>query len=314
MPTLHVAGFWRRAAAFLIDMLLLGVVGWIAGVFFFDAFAKLGSYGRTVGFLVAMAYFVPFDSRLGNGQTLGKRILGVQVANAQGQCLSVPRALMRYVVIGVPFFLNGFFSTSGWNSTLAKYIVSPALSLIVFGGLLSLIYLYIFNRRTRQSLHDLAVGSYVIRVKNTQPAKPLQVLWRIHVVVVGVIALLSLTVPVIVATRLKQPEEQLTHLLPAWQQLSALPNVHHAQVSDISNIINNQKTHYVAVTLWLDTPNTNDKTLAENAARIAAAHDDTLTKKDSVLVQLSHGYDIGISSFWRSQSYQFKLEELQTPR
>jgi len=314
MPTLHIAGFWRRLVAFLIDMLLLAIIGWLVGASFLDTFAKLGSYGRAVGFVVAMVYFGWFDSRMGGGQTLGKRILGVQVVNAQGQLLSVPRALLRYTVIGLPYFLNGFFIPDVAYSTLMKYVVPPILSLIVFGGLLSLAYLYVFNRRTRQSLHDLAVGSYVVRVKNTQPSQQLQPLWRVHVWVAGVIALLSLSVPIVMVASIKPMQQgQLANLLPAWQQLNALPGVNHAQMTDMTNNFNGQKMHFVSVRLWLDTPNITDSTLAKNAARIAATHDAALAKQDSVAVQLIHGYDIGIASGWRSQSYRFKPEELQTP-
>jgi hypothetical protein len=37
------------------------------------------------------------------------------------------------------------------------------LSIVVIGGMLVIAYLYVFNRRTRQSLHDLCVQSYVVR-------------------------------------------------------------------------------------------------------------------------------------------------------
>jgi uncharacterized RDD family membrane protein YckC len=316
MPVLNIAGFWRRATAFVLDMLLLGIVGWILGALFFDAFAKLGSYGRAIGFVITMMYFVPLDSRLGHGQTLGKRILGLQVVDGQRQCLSASRSLLRYAVIGVPFFLNGFFIPDKWGMGVAlTYIVGSVLSLIVLGGLLSLTYLYIFNRRTRQSLHDLAAGSYVVRVKSTQSARPLQPFWRGHVIAIGIIALLSIAIPSIVAIKAHNmlSKEEFANLKDILQQLNALPKVRSAQVSFTSNTINGHEMHYVSVVLWSIAANGNDKSLAEKAAYIAAIYDAKLAKDDDVFVQLIYGYDIGIASAGRIQSYQFKSGELQAP-
>jgi hypothetical protein len=42
-------------------------------------------------------------------------------------------------------------------------LLGIALIFVVFGGLGAVFYLLIFNRRTRQGLHDLAVGSFVVR-------------------------------------------------------------------------------------------------------------------------------------------------------
>jgi len=306
---LSIAGFWRRTGAFVIDTLLLAIFGWIIGALFYANFAKMGSYGRAIGFFVEMAYFVPFDSYLGHGQTLGKRLLGLQVVDAHGQCLSIPRTLLRYAVMGAPFYLNGFFYTTGWNSVLI-YVLSPVISLIVFGGLLSLSYLYVFNRHTRQSLHDLAARSYVV-CTNAQSTQPLQPIWRGHIVVVGLIGLLSFAVPLALSHSAATFTTKYAKLLSAWRQLEALPNVLHAQLKEVTNNNNGQQTHYMSVLLWLNVPDENDQTLAKNAARIAVSYNATNAHPDLVLVQLIYGYDIGISSVWRKHSYQFNPKDLQ---
>ena len=54
----------------------------------------------------------------------------------------------------------------------------------MFGGLGTIAYLYVFNRHTRQSLHDLAVGSFVVRT----PAAGLQIgvtMPRLHMIVIS---------------------------------------------------------------------------------------------------------------------------------
>ncbi len=84
----------------------------------------------------------------------------MRVVDANDQLLSLPRSLLRYAVLGIPFFANNLpVSPTAVMSTLLGYL----LALVVFGGMFATTYLYIFNRRTRQSLHDLVVGSYVER-------------------------------------------------------------------------------------------------------------------------------------------------------
>ncbi|GAB3347318.1 RDD family protein [Lysobacter tyrosinilyticus] len=93
-----VSGFWRRLAAFAIDSVVLGVFGMIAGFAMFDTLAQLGPYGRLLGFAVALLYFGVLNSRIGGGQTLGKRALSIRAVTLDGQLMSVPRSLLRYGV------------------------------------------------------------------------------------------------------------------------------------------------------------------------------------------------------------------------
>jgi uncharacterized RDD family membrane protein YckC len=310
MPVLNIAGFWRRGTAFVLDMLLLGIVGWIAGALFFDTFVKLGSYGRIIGFVVQMVYFVPLDSRLGRGQTLGKRIADIQVVDAQGQYLSVPRALLRYAVLGVPLSLNGIAISFDKRNMALAYIAGFAIMVIVFGGLLSLTYLYIFNRRTHQSLHDLAVGSYVVWTKSPKSAQPLQPFWRGHIIVIGIVVLLSLIVSIImvIMTQTKLSKEAITRWQAVSQQIDVLPNVRSAQYMSSNK---DDKIHDATIIILLNTADINNKSLAEAAFRIAVAHDAALAKDGTVSVYLIYSYDIGIVFSRGSRLYQFKSGELQ---
>ena len=79
------------------------LLGWAA----FDAFAALGSWGRLVGFAVAWPYFGVMNSRLGGGQTLGKRLLGLRTVSLDGALLSPARGFLRSAVVSLPWFLNG---------------------------------------------------------------------------------------------------------------------------------------------------------------------------------------------------------------
>lgn len=176
-----IAGFWKRLLALIIDSLLLGAVGFLLGLMFFDQFARLGGWGRLVGFIIALLYFGVFNSSIGKGQTIGKRITSIKVVDREGQFLSPQKSFLRSTILEVPFFLNGALIPP-------SVLISPLgvlVGLIIFGIGGAIIYLYIFNRRTRQSLHDLAAGSFVIRSFAAAPPVAIGIS-KFHIVVVGV--------------------------------------------------------------------------------------------------------------------------------
>ena len=315
MDTLHteggsdrkIAGFWRRLGAFVIDLILLGIVGWILGAMLFDTFARMGAYAKLIGFVIALAYFGICNSRIGGGQTLGKRWLGVRVVDVHDQLLSLPRSMLRYVVLGIPFFANGLpLDPKLAMSTPLGYL----LALVVFGGMFAIIYLYLFNRRTRQSLHDLAVGSYVERFDRTAQPVPFPILWRGHIVVVALLAVIALSTPAI-ASRFAQTTT-FAGILPLYQTLSSQPHVMTAQVvRGWSSINGGNATHSLQSLLRLDAPMTEDGDMARHIAQLMEKADPDIANEDVVVVTLVYGYDMGIASGWKKHGYSFKPGELQ---
>jgi uncharacterized RDD family membrane protein YckC len=306
-PDRKIAGFWRRLGAFVIDLILLGIVGWILGALFFDTFARMGAYAKLTGFVIALAYFGICNSRIGGGQTLGKRWLGVRVVDAHDQLLSLPRSLLRYVVLGIPFFANNLpLDPKLAMSTPLGYL----LALVVFGGIFAIIYLYIFNRRTRQSLHDLAVGSYVERFDRATQPVPFPIMWRGHIVVVAVLAVIALSAPA-VASRFTQTQT-FAGILPLYQTLSTQPHVMTAQVvRGWSSFNGGNTTHSLQSSLRLDAPLTEDGDMAKRIAQLMAKADPNIANEDVVVVTLVYGYDMGIASGWKKHGYSFKPGELQ---
>ncbi|HEV2679923.1 MAG TPA: RDD family protein [Rhodanobacter sp.] len=306
-PDRKVAGFWRRLGAFAIDVILLGIAGMILGAMFFDPFARMGAYARLIGFAVALAYFGLCNSRIGGGQTPGKRWLGVRVVDAHDQLLSLPRSLLRYAVLGIPFFVNGLpVDPTLAMSTPLGYL----LALVVFGGIFAIVYLYIFNRRTRQSLHDLVVGSYVERFDGAARPVSFPVMWRGHIAVAALLAAIALSAPVI-ASRFAQTQT-FAGILPLYQTLSTQPHVMTAQVVRGWSSFNGGKaTHSLQSSLRLDAPMTEDGDMAKRIAQLMAKADPNIADEDVVVVTLVYGYDMGIASGWRKHGYSFRPGELQ---
>jgi uncharacterized RDD family membrane protein YckC len=303
---LPVSGFWRRVVAFASDGLVLGVLGLAVGMLAFDALAQLGVYGRAVGFAVSLAYFGLLNSRVGGGQTLGKRALGIRATALDGQLLSVPRSLLRYSVLGLPWFLNG-------APLPMDVILSPfgyVLSLIVFGGLLSILYLLVFNRSTRRSLHDYAAGSWVVLTDAPGTERSAPPLWRGHVIVVALLMLSGLLAPLL-AQRLAQQMPMLAEMLPAVEAMNNEPGVKFANLN-VGLSTNGEERHtYTAAMVQLAHPGVDDKALARRMARTVVRIAPSLGKRDVVAVDLRYGYDIGLAHGWRSRQFQFAPEQLQ---
>lgn len=190
-----IAGLWRRLAAYLIDGIILGVPALLLGLAVFRWVSSLGQAGRLIGFVVALIYFGLLNSRLGGGQTLGKRLLGIRVTDRAGKALSPMRSVLRFLVLAIPYFLNGlWFDVNAASVGAMEYLLGAFLIFVVFGGIGAIVYLFVFNRRTRQSLHDLAVGSFVVR--GPPAAVPIGLSTpRLHLIVIGCWLTLALIAP-----------------------------------------------------------------------------------------------------------------------
>jgi uncharacterized RDD family membrane protein YckC len=172
--------------------------------------------------VVSLLYFLPLNSRIGAGQTLGKRALRIRVTSAAGEGIGLARSLVRSTVLSGPYFLNN----APIPLELLKSALGVVFSVVVFGVGLSIVYLIVFNRRTRQSLHDLSVGSYVVLVGSERSEKPQ--MWKGHYVVVGIILLLAAIAPLILS-RLAE-KTVFAEMLPAYEAIVKEPEVTGAQV------------------------------------------------------------------------------------
>lgn len=138
-PGIEFGGFWIRFAAYIIDGLILGVVGIILGVAVGLVAGLSGSSAAAVqgvlylvSFVIGIAYFTGFWVR--GGSTPGMSLLGLQVVrDSDGGPISWGKALLRYVGIVI--------------STIALFI--------------GLIWVAFDSRK--RGWHDLMAGTVVIR-------------------------------------------------------------------------------------------------------------------------------------------------------
>jgi uncharacterized RDD family membrane protein YckC len=101
-----LAGFWVRLLADLIDTAFLFLVGLLLSIPFGPLLVRLGSRGVFIGLAVSLLYNGVLQSRLGTGQTLGKRWLRLTVVRMDGSLMSIERSLVRYAMVGYLVYQN----------------------------------------------------------------------------------------------------------------------------------------------------------------------------------------------------------------
>ncbi len=103
---MEAVGVGRRAVAIIIDMILLGIIGWIIASFTGgttrEGFEITGAPAFLL-FLIAMVYYVVMEVQWGG--TLGKMALGLKVVNESGERIDWKASIIRNVLR----IIDGFF-------------------------------------------------------------------------------------------------------------------------------------------------------------------------------------------------------------
>ncbi|PZP30139.1 MAG: hypothetical protein DI603_15370 [Roseateles depolymerans] len=294
------AGFWRRVVAACVDLLLLGAVGQLLGLLMFDTLVALGQAGQLVGLAIAWPYLGLLNSRLGRGQTPGKRLLGLRTVGRDGLLLTPAQGLRRAAVQCLPWFLNGLSLLPalppGATSTLAMMAAGVLIGALGLGEL----YLLVFNRPSRRTLHDWAAGSSVIWGADTAApaAAPLA---RVHRIVLGLLTLLMLALPPAVTPWLGQA---LAPVLALWQQLTPPAGTRVVNVTQGRNWTTSagggsHELHYLVVSIERSTAAADPAVLARQIARQVLDSGRPLDGVDQLGIVVRHGFDIGIASSWQ---------------
>jgi uncharacterized RDD family membrane protein YckC len=333
-----IAGFWTRLGALVIDGLLLGLFGLVLGHFFSDQFAQMGSWGRLVGFGIGLIYFGVMNSALLGGQTVGKKLLRIRVVDDKNNTIPLFRSMLRYIVFILPLTLNGVYFTDKemphftdkemphftdkvmphFTDKVMPYIGNYPLSFFMLGGMFAIIYLYLYNRATRQSLHDLMVGTFVVNAYSVK--QETSKVWKVHLIVVA-IAFIAAIIPTAYFPKLISDVSKLvsdasyTGMSAAQSALLNEPRIKSASVKTsyqtiISENKEDQQATYVIAKAWLTSNNVADDELAQYVANIIVQHYPEAKQTDAIKITLAYGYDIGIASKWNSYTLSFDPKTL----
>jgi uncharacterized RDD family membrane protein YckC len=285
----------------------------------------MGPWGPLVGLCLALPYLGILNSTIGNGQTLGKRLMHIRVVDRNGKTIPFWKSVVRYGVFAIPYFLNEPLLPT----TRTPWIVSVVISVAVFGiGGVSL-YLVIFNRRTRQGIHDLAAGSYVAEA-DKDGALRIRPTWPFHWVILGALVGSLFVGTGALNDRLAQ-WRPFPQLLEDARLVEGMEGVQAAGVEDVSWPTSNsgeKRTSLVINVYWAGKSTGNPLTeslpqittegwaekqpIADQVAKLILGHDSTVKEHDSFKVVVIRGYDIGIAHAQISYSYEHTPTEWNT--
>lgn len=303
-----IAGFWRRIGALFIDGLLLALVGFLLGLALEDYFVQTGGWGRLIGFSIALIYFGILNSSINNGQTAGKALLKINVVDSSNQFINLPKSFLRYCILGTPFYLNNARLTEDLLTSPFMYL----LSMVIFGGLLSIIYLYVFNRHTRQSLHDVIIGTYVTnKGSNTNTLEPI---WRPHFAIVACLFIAAAVAPYF--TMQLAQNASFADMINVRKIVMSEPEIVYANIQEGTSTFSatdteTTKTTYITVQAFLVDNDITNEAIAKNIGNTIISNYTGAETKDIIQVTLTYGYDIGIWSFWRNHNHEFTPNDLK---
>jgi uncharacterized RDD family membrane protein YckC len=298
-PPRRIGAVWRRFLAYVIDCIILAVVGHLIAWPFADALAAMGPFARLVGFLIALLYFALMESYIGSGASLGKRLLLLQVVHADGSLLTLEESVARSIVFSLPIFLNGLALPLS-RTPLAIVTLLSVVS-VGAGGITG--YMILFNRRTRQGLHDLAVKSLVAEAgrSGSLATRPI---WVPHWFIVGAL----LAVVMAAATMLgvivpdTEPFSQLVLDVRMAEHINGVQSASAMRVFAHSNP-GGWKLSSLAITITCLCKEDEEEAIADDAAKALFQGDPHFQQYPRVTIDVVHGYDIGIASSTQSQRF-----------
>jgi len=296
--------FVRRIFALVLDMLFLAIVGVVVINLFRQTISEIGSLARIIGYVIAGAYFVLLESRIGKGHTIGQFILKIRVVNDDQSYLSISQSVFRFNVAFFFYFLDGMFIDffSGLSKTLS--IINSAYICIIILNVYSLA-----TTKFKFTLTDLITKTQ-INGKNSPP-RIRNSIWAPHYYIQIVISLAIMAYTIIPT---KNPISKLQGLDDAYSALVKFTKSNNIQVSDnlttFASTDGSKTVHTYMVTLINPRETNADSVYAKKIAKIAFETDKSARQSDKIAVNVTQSVSIGIYTQNNNSSYSFTPEEI----
>ncbi len=296
--TSRIAGFWRRLLALGVDGFVLGTIGFPLGLALGERFAPVGTPARLIGLLIIVPYLGVLGSVVGNGRTVGKRLLGLRVVDANGRPLSLARSFARAVLLSLPWIFNGIRFGSLGPVVLATLWVA---GILVFGLGGAIVGTYVLNRRTRQALHDLLVGSYVIRAEGLGLSVP-GVSTRTPMI--ASMAWIGLVVAGTTAMLVKGPSLMANQFPSALlESASAIPGANSFQINHLTVSGGGRTSNRIVAVLWYRGPSEDTKRAANELAAALLQLEPDAASAETLDVTIIRGWDVGVANLTTGEHY-----------
>lgn len=171
-----VVGFWRRFIADALDDLLLSAVGFAVAYPLRYQLSALGFSAIWIGVVASFAYFGILHTSIGNGQTVGKRLLGIQVIALDGSHLGPGKSLLRHFAVSFVFYNQLYGSFLQWipvKAGMTAGAIAGSCYLLFVIWMAFACFLMIPMHPLKRGAHDLLAGSLVV-YKGTYDAAALE--------------------------------------------------------------------------------------------------------------------------------------------
>jgi uncharacterized RDD family membrane protein YckC len=291
-PTVHreVAGFWRRVFAFVIDAFLTAIPCGVLGFVFHQFFTAHRAEGVLVGFALTLPYFAILGSSVGAGQTPGHRLTDLQVVDQQGSPISLKRSALRYSILLVPILLS-----SELVPAFERFGINTAVDWLLSVGEFAILYLYVFNRRTRQSLHDLATKTYVVRIVPSGPVESGR-FWPWHWMILAGTSLLAAAFSGGLINNISQ-SGPFPNLVRVQKAILDSDKVQSASVAVQKNWRNGQTTvGLTVIVIWKGKPQDFEESAAQ-IADIVLETDSQSAQRDFISIIFHDGFSMGFAKY-----------------
>lgn len=169
------AGFWRRLAAYIIDVIIIAVfsLAWIAFTvhvlrpWLSDSPELALTAVKAVPGLAVMLYFVILPATAWQG-TVGKRLLRIRITTVHKEPIGVFRSLWRYIsLMVVSPLLVAFIGLMLWIAAMKLFSLSvaPSKTILTICALFFAAWPCLMAAFTTQkrALHDYLAGTLVVR-------------------------------------------------------------------------------------------------------------------------------------------------------
>jgi hypothetical protein len=178
--------------------------------------------------------------------------------------------------------------------------VGYAVVVLVSGLAGAIVYLFIFNRATQQSMHDLVAGTYVTRTGSAgYPAS----FWRGHILILtGLLVLLVFGL--VGLPRMLVADGQTQALTATVTEIEATGRFHTVRVS-VNRSIASGDEEYLLITGVLKRPVSNPREVIGEMVGAVLTNYPEARSLDLIDASVTRGFDIGLASKWAKEGGRF---------
>lgn len=282
----------KRAVAISFDFLIIALAASLLSFVFGDVYSRMGTWGSIIGTIFSVLYFGILNSSIGQGQTIGKRMLNLRVTHYNGTYLSFHQAAARFSIHWL-FFINQHLIT---RLPGGYYIVVIGIGLF-FASLI----IMLFNKE-KVGLHDMICDSIVVNSKEAgQTAnRPIatfnlgqKMITTFMVVLFVGLAFFQMN------TQNHEQRSQIASTLSLFKEVKEVEKVSNNRTTNViytSDTTKTLRSHTLEIDVWID-----DRTFAmlpdsEFYRKYYVAVKPYIPKEtEQVIFTFSAGYDIGIA-------------------